>query len=222
LFYLVALPVLIGVIAVTVRSRWEVDATLSVLTLAVTGWLLLRPRSAAIEPGEFRITLIVAIGAMLLWWAGMEPLAGRQRGWMLPLLLSAAVASGAVALVAAHTQALGQILGAVAIALVLVAIMGFWYREMAMARGGILAIALTFLGLLLCGHLYADMTPRDALVLAAAPLTLWIGEIAGLCRRPWLKFAVCALVVLGVLSIVMVPALKELKATMDEQHMYER
>jgi hypothetical protein len=221
LFYLVALPVVIGVIAMTVRSRWWVDAALSVILLAATGWLLTRPRVAALEPSEFRATLAVAVGVMIAWWAGMEPLARRQQGWMLPLLLSAAVGCGAVALVAAHTQALGQILGGVAIALVLTAVTGLWFREMSVARGGILAVTLTYLGLLLCGHLYADMTPRDALILAAAPLTLWVGEIPGLRRRTWAKFIVCAIVLLGVLSIAMLPALKELKATMDEQKSYE-
>jgi hypothetical protein len=189
--------------------------------LALAGWLLTRPRAAALEAGEFRTTVAVAIGGLIGWWAGLVCLARRRRGGALPLLLSAAVGSGAIALVAAHTQALGQILGGVAIALVIVAILGFWYREMTLARGGMLAIALTFLGLLLCGHLYADMTPRDALILAAAPLTLWIGEIPGLRRRPGVKFLVCAVALFGVLSIAVVPALRELKATNDEQKAYE-
>jgi hypothetical protein len=184
-------------------------------------WLLTRPRAAALEPGELRTTLAVAIGGFIAWWGAMESLAARERGGAFPLLLSAAIGSAAIALVAAHTQALGQILAGVAVVMLVIGVLGFWYRELSLARGGVLAIALTFLGLLLCGHLYADLTPRDALIIAAAPVTLWLGQIPALHRRPVAKFVVCATALLAVLSIAIVPAVKELKATMDEQKSYE-
>jgi hypothetical protein len=194
---------------------------MSVIALAAAAWLLTRPRAAALEPAEFRATLAVAIGGMILWWGGVELLASRERGGTFPFLLCAVIGSGATALVAAHTQALGQILCGVAIAVLVVGVLGFWYRQLSLARGGVLAIALTFPGLLLCGYLYADMAPRNALVLAAAPLSLWLGQLPPLRRRPVVKFVVCAVALLGVLSIAMVPALRELKATMDEQKSYE-
>jgi hypothetical protein len=73
------------------------------------------------------------------------------------------------------------------------------------------------LGLVLCGYFFADLTPTELLILAAAPLTLWAGEIPPLRRRPWARFIVSAVLMLAVLSVAVISAAKGVKRTMDEQ-----
>ena len=120
-------------------------------------------------------------------------------------------------LVDSGTQSFGQLAGAIAIALGFIGLSGLWFRRLTLSRGGILALTMTLMGLILCGHLVADVKCRDLIVLALAPLSLWAGQIPVINRRPWRRFVVAGLAMLLVLSIAVVPAIKGLATTMKEQ-----
>src|SRR5205823_12755451 len=122
----------------------------------------------------------VASGA---WWATMEALASGVRGFSFPLLLVLVCGTAALVLVNAHSQRLGQYAGAISLALFVAAGVALWGREASISRGAILVIMIILLGLFVSGRFYADLTMRDMLFLAAAPLAAWAGELPGLGKQ---------------------------------------
>jgi len=217
LVYLGAPVVLISVVATVwpARARWVViGASLVLVALAV--WLLARPLMRRVEPAEYWKWFGLFAGAVLLWWVLTEGLATRVRGAALPLLLTICASVAALVLVNAHSLLLGQLAGAVAATLGAMTALGFYFRNLSLARGGVLALAVVFVGVVLCGHLFADLTMTDLTLLLAAPLTAWAGELRFL-KRGGVRLAVRLVAVLIVLAIPLVPALKGLRETMQEQ-----
>ncbi|MEO6437010.1 MAG: hypothetical protein ABIP55_14805 [Tepidisphaeraceae bacterium] len=217
LVYLGVPVVLIAIIATVSprRARWIVFA-LSVTLIVLSVWLFSRPLARSLEPREFWTrTAFFAAGAVA-WLGLMEALASRVKGATLPLLLWICAVGAALAVINAHSLLLGQLVGTVAAALGAIALLGLWFRNLTLARGGVLALAVVLLGLILCGHLYADLSQRDLILLAAAPLMAWAGELPFL-KRGGVRFAVRLIAVLLVLAIPLVPALKGLQQTMQEQ-----
>jgi len=226
LVYAGAAAVLVAVIATMLPPRGRlIDTVLSAALLVVTAWLLSRPRAEAIDPVTMekidpRVFWAWTIGsavAMVAWYFAMEWLARRRPGGGLPLLLSAAAGSAALVLVDSGSMSLGQITGGIALPLLVLAAAGWWFRDLSLARGGALAVAVTLLGMLLAGYYYAELTPRNLAILAGAPLAAWLAEIPPLRRRPRAGFAVAAVVTLAVLTIAVAPAIKGLHKTMKEQ-----
>lgn len=217
-----AVPVaILGVIATVAAGRRgrAGAAAASVILLLLTAFLLGGPKRQSAEPREAWTLIAIAAATMLAWWAAMEPLARRLRGPTLPLLLSATAGVTALVLVDTGTQTLGQIAGAVSVALGTIALLALVrLRNLTLARGGVLAVAVLVLGLILVGetHFYGYMEPSHAFLLAAAPLAAWLGQLVP-ARKRKLRFAVAALAVLGVLSIPLVPAVRGLHKTMTEQ-----
>jgi hypothetical protein len=71
------------------------------------------------------------------------------------------------------------------------------------------------LGVVLAGHYFADLSMLDLILLAAAPLGAWVGEIPVFkSKRP--RFAARIVAVLIILASPLVPALKGLRETMQE------
>src|SRR5439155_9043417 len=139
LFYLAGAVVVIAAVAAMLRSRGWIDAMLSVMVLALAAWLLSRPQAQTLSPPAFWATVVMAAVGIVGWWMAMESLARRRPGGTLPLLLAGATGAAAIVLVNAHTQSLGQIAGGVAVVLTILALLGFWFRNFSLARGGMLA-----------------------------------------------------------------------------------
>jgi hypothetical protein len=194
-----------------------IDTIVSAAVLAAAAWLVVRPRAEVLDPKMFWARAAGAAVASVAWWAAMEWLARRRPGPGLPLLLSAAAGSAALVLVDSGSQAFGQITGGVALALLVLAAAGLWFGNLSLARGGVLAVAIALLGMLLAGYCYADLTPQNFVLLAAAPLAAWIAELPPLRRRPRVGFAVAAVVTFSVLLVAVVPAIKGLHKTMQDQ-----
>ena len=213
LMYLAMTAAAVSLIATAVRARAVVIWPLSIMLLFATARLL--PKAESLE-SAFWPTVAIAAGAMLVWWITMERLASRTLGATLPFLLSGVAGVLALVLVDAGTQLVGQICGAVAVMLLAIAAVALWYRNLTLAHGGILITAVLLLGLLLCGHLYADVTMRDVILLAVAPLAAWGGEFLP-ARRPWLRFIVRFVLVFAIVALPLVTAAKGLKATLQEQ-----
>jgi hypothetical protein len=204
-------PLLIAVLATIVPrriGRW-VAAALSGLLIALTAYLLLR-RNA--------ITVIVPVAILMAgWWIAMESLASRVRGATLPLLLSITSMSAAAVLMDAGVQPFAQYAAAIGFSLGAITLVNLLLRGATLSDGGMLALAVLLLGLLICGYFFSDVSRRDAILLALAPSAAWAGELPQLSRRPLLRFAVRSLVVLIVLSIPLVPAIRGLERTLREQ-----
>jgi hypothetical protein len=161
--------------------------------------------------------MMAATAGMVVWWIAMELLASRLRGATMPLLLTITSMVAATVITNAHSQAYGQLAAGLGAALAAVTVLAFWLRGLTLARGGVLAVAAILLGLLLCGHHYADLGQRDLILLAAAPLTAWIAEIPPLARKPKSRWIIRFAVVVIVLAIPFIPAAKGLRQTMQEQ-----
>ena len=190
---------------------------LSIGLLLATAWFSAAPRKRSLEPREFWTMLSIVGAGLLVWWAALEPLALRWRGAALPTLLSAVAGSAALVLVNGGTMRLGKIAGGIALALLAIAAIALWLRNLSLARGGILALTISVLGLLACGYLYADVKPRDAALVAVAGLAAWIGRFPLLPNRSRMRFVITAIAVIGVASLAVVPAVKGLLETMREQ-----
>ena len=213
--------VVVSIIAsVGERTRWTVVG-LSIALLVATVALIAWRRKASLQPAQFWTSVAVTTGGLVVWWASMEPLAALRRGATIPLFLSAAAGASALVLTDGGTARFGKIAGGAAVALLVVALMAMWLRDLSLARGGVLATAIAVLGLLVCGYYYADVARIDVAIIAAAPLMAWFGELPLIrSRKPWLRFIITAVLVLGVLAVAVVPAAQGLRKTMQEQSEY--
>lgn len=211
------LALVIPIAAMMSRKRLP-PALLTIAFIIATTWMVTMRRQHALTSGEFYKLLATAIVAAVGWWALMEPLASRRRGPTIPILLSGVFGSAALVLINAGTQRMGQIEGAVAVVLLVIALLGFWLTDLTLSRGALAILTIVGLGTLYCGYLYADVKPIDIAILSVAALSAWIGEAPIIrTRRPPVRFAITAILVLGLTAIAVVPALSGLRKTMQEQ-----
>ena len=217
LVYLGAAAALVGVIAAITskRGRWLVPLA-SVLLIAATVWLLSRSQIPLIGWRQFVLRIAVIFAGFVAWWLLMDRLAARVKGSTVPLVLMLTAAVGALVLVNAHSTFLGQLAGSVASALGALKLVGLWFRNLSIARGGVLAVTVLMLGVILAGHHFADLSMTDLILLAAAPLAAWLGELPFM-KHPRPRLALRLVAVLLVLLIPLVPALQGLRETMQEQ-----
>src|SRR5688572_26257053 len=207
----------IAVVQPFVKSR-AMAVTASVIVLGITPWLLLR-KVTFLEPRILWTWTAASTLAMTAWWLAMESLARRGRGASLPLLLGMVVGVSGLAIINAHSATMGQAAGSVAIPLLVVSLAALWSRGASLARGGMLAVTVQLLGLLLFAHLFLDMPARDAVLLAVAPLAAWAGELPRLGKPDsWKRLALRTVAVLAVLALPAISAVRGLQSTLNEQY----
>lgn len=217
LVYLGGASVLLAVAATVVnRKRWRALIFIGAVALiAAAVWFLGRPKVPIIGWRDFLVRMAVIAACMVAWWVLMDLLAARAKGAAVPLVLMISAAVAALALVNAHVLFFGQLAGAVAAALGAMVVAGLYFRKLSLARGGVLTLTVVLLGIMLAGHFYADLRLLDLMLLSAAPLAAWLGELPFKSRRA--RFASRILIVLLILLVPLVPALKGLRETMQEQ-----
>jgi hypothetical protein len=79
----------------------------------------------------------------------------------------------------------------------------------------LLTLSVVLFGVILAGHFFADLSRLDLILLGAAPLAAWAGEMPIKSKRT--RFVTRIVAVLIVLLIPLVPALRGLRATLQEQ-----
>ena len=218
LVYLGGTAVLIAVAAtVTAKSRWRWGVVaVSVVLIAATVWLLGRSQIPILGWRHFLVRMAVIATCMVAWWLLMDRLAARAKGVAVPLVLMITASVAALALVNAHSVFLGQLAGASAAALGAIMVAGLWFKNLSIARGGVLTLAVVLLGVILAGHFYADLSELDLILLPLAPLAAWAGEVK-LVKNKRARIVARVIAVLLILTIPLVPALKGLRETMQEQ-----
>jgi hypothetical protein len=219
LTYLGAIAVFVAIaatVAGTKRWRWPIVGA-SVVLIVATVWLLARSQIPIFGWQRFLIRAAVIAAFMIAWWILIERLAMRMKGAAatLPLILMITASVAALALVNAHSMFLGQLAGAVASALGAIMVSALWFKKLSITRGGVLALTVLLLGVIVAGHLFADLSQLELILLPAAPLATWLGELPMKSRRA--RFAVRITAVGLILLIPLVPALKGLRETMKEQ-----
>ena len=206
---------IIGIIATAMRRDWIVHSVLSLALILITSWLLIKTSST--PPAERWAWTAALAAGLTIWWVAMELLARRNPGPGLPILLAFFAAGSALVLADSGTISFAQLAGAVALAVGLIGLTALWFKNLSLSRGAMLALAVLLMGLIFCGHVVADVSRRDLIILGAAPLVLWLGQLPVVNRRPWRRFAVGGVVMFIVLSIAVVPAIKGLAKMMKEQ-----
>jgi hypothetical protein len=215
--WLVYLGIVVVLIAIaSTWLRWPV-AVASIVIVAVMAWLIARPTARSLEPSVFWTGVAATAAVTIVWWALMERLASRRPGGGLPLLMMMWAGAAALTVINAHSASLGLVAGTIAVVLGVIGVIGLWLRKVSLSRGGMLALAVLVLGIMLAGHFFADLTRFELILLAVAPLAMWIAEIPPLRRYAGVRFCVSLIALLAVLSIPLVPALKGLRETMKEQ-----
>ena len=210
---------LVGAATALVKSKWF-GIVGPIVVLGFVPWLMLRKFN--FESPQLRWTWIGGGAvAIIAWWTGMELLARRARGGSLPLLLAIVIGVTGLAIIDGGIRTLGEATGSIAFPLLVIAAAATWSRGASLARGGTLAFAGLFGGLLICGHLlgYPGVPLLHVALLALAPLAAWAGELPGLGKPDsWKRFAVRTIAVLAVLALPAITAITGLKGTLDEQY----
>jgi hypothetical protein len=164
-------------------ARWENRLLLT----AVAVWVLLGPLVGGMWADWGQATpWLAGIGlGIVILWAVVESHAARLgRSLILPLIVLAGGTSAAMLL--GHSLKLAELSAVLAASLGACWIVAFGWPALTLARGGVPVFVAVLAGLLLCGHFYSELPAAPAVLLAAAPLTLWIDRIGPLRRlRPW-------------------------------------
>jgi hypothetical protein len=215
LVYLAGVAIVVAILQALIRWR-PFDLVASSLILLMTPWLLLH--KLPLEPRDMWTWSIGAGVAMLAWWLAMETLARRSRAGWLPAIFAMVIGISGLAIINAHSRQLGMLTGALAFPLLVVALAAAWSGGASLARGGMLAVGVLLLGLLLGGRFLADLSTRDMTLLAVAPLAAWAGEIPGLGKaNSWKRTVVRIVAVLAILALPAFDAAKGLQETLREQ-----
>jgi hypothetical protein len=204
--WLAALAGLAGLAALLPLKRdWLRRGITALAVLPVAGaaaWLLVPDFETlrAVRP------YYVGGGAAAVWllWAALDPLAGRQPGGRLPLLLACVAVAAAVVILLAASLKLATLAGPLAGALAGCTVVGWRYPNREYLRGMLPGFAVLLVGLLLQGHLTggAEVPLVCFLLVLVAPLLLWAGG-----RGRWGGWLQAAAVLLPLAAAVALAAL---------------
>jgi hypothetical protein len=182
-------------------ARWENRILFSVATLGV----MLGPAAAITETLGTRETNLWLLGlgaGILISWVSLDAIAARITGVALAVPLLVATGGASAVLVLAHSIVLGQLGGGLAAVLGAAWLVSWWGSPLNLARGGVTVLVLVVAALVLEGHIYANLPASGAVLIAAAPLTLWVTRIGFIRRRaPWVVALVGAIAVLIPLGV---------------------
>lgn len=156
--------------------QWPARAV-SMLTIAL---LVLRPLLVAGEwnLGEAIANVAAAAATGLVFWSGLA-VVGRRASSVGAALVMLVVSSGAAVLLALSGSAsLGQIAGAVAAALGVIGVVGWWRPKLAIAAGAAPVTAIAIWTLLVGGHYYADLGWTPMVLVALSPLATLASGLA--------------------------------------------
>ncbi len=184
---LLAAAVLLGLIDSLLELpawlRWWLKGTLSV---AVPLLLLMPLLQHTWSAGEAAAILgALTLGTFGLWWT-LDRLADRITGAGLPLALGVVTAGSAAVLAVSGSASLGQLGGALAVAVGVALLVGLLKPSFSLARGAVPPLTVGLTGLWLNGAFYADVPPASLVLLFAAPAFALIGQIKPIASlKPW-------------------------------------
>ena len=122
--------------------------------------------------------------AILVVWYLMDRLAGKAGNFAVSASLVIPFAIGSGILIFSGAASLGQLAGAAAAALSVPALFALWYRGRALAQGMVPVVVTLLVCLVLNGYFYNEMPWPAAILMFAAVLGAWIGELRFL-RNRW-------------------------------------
>jgi hypothetical protein len=220
---LAVLGTALGLLADFWRGGTWLRGVLWLLVAESVVWVFLRP---LLDPqNEVHVELPILLGVALgvaCFWRALEALVERTEGPSLTLALTVTLAAAAVVLLLAHDLIECRLAGALLAASMGCLLVGAFTRKARLSRGGATVCALLLAGLGLDGHFYAGLPTASAILVAIAPLGLWLGQL-GLVKRlgRWprlLALGAAVMLPLGAgVGIALVPWLHDdSKANMEE------
>ncbi len=156
-------------------SGWRAASSLDLLAAQLLAWGALRPLIQNRWSGGRTALWVVGVSCLVLVSSGALRAAVVRRGegpQLAGLLLAALVGT---ALVLAQSSGTSAILtGALCTAVGGLWVLGLWRRTSTPLAGAEAPLALTLVGLLLCGHIFASTPAASALLLLLVPHLIWI------------------------------------------------
>jgi hypothetical protein len=154
---------------------------IALAVVAVSLWLIARPLLEGDALGE-RPLEELALAAVLITaaTASLEAISARGTAGAFTAILLAAIGGAALTLAMSGSQRLGQMAAALAAALGGGLVAGVVLGRGPAPRGLALVVGLTYLELLICGYLYAELTAGNFVLLAIAPQAAWLAH-------PWVR-----------------------------------
>lgn len=184
---LLAAAVLLGLVdalfALPGWLRWWLKGTLSAALPLLLLMPLLRHTWSAGEAAA--ILGALSLGTLGLWRT-LDRLSERVRGAGLPLALGVVTSGSAAVLAVSGSASLGQLGGALAVAVGVALIVGLLKPSFSLARGAVPPLTVGLTGLWLNGTFYADVPPASLILLFAAPAFALIGQLKPIASlKPW-------------------------------------
>ena len=157
------------------------------LPIVIAGvWVLTStPRGTWKGTDYFLWSGFILAGTWLL--LALEPIAERRPGASIPLALWLWCAGIAGSLAMTGSILYGHLAGILAAAMGAGLVAAWIKPSISFARGSVATLTTLALAFLICGYFYSDLPTSSALILAAAPLMLWLGELSIVtARKPWM------------------------------------
>lgn len=188
--YLAACAAAVGFLA-TLRlvPGWAHVVTMGLLGAAGAG-VIIGALAEASRPGMGQIGLIVAATGVFVAagvWS-FDQLAERVRGAAPPATLWVTLAGASYLLVAYKAAFAMHLAGVLAAGCAVAAILALWRPTIAIARGGVHVVLVTFAGVLLIASLFSEMPLWVASLAFVTPHAAWAGDLPWIrSRRPWVR-----------------------------------
>lgn len=192
--YVGAVAMLYGLLEAFTKIPLAFLYLLRAVIITTTLWFLLNPLMQGAWSLREGIQWIIGLGlGWLLFWSVMEPLAGRAKGMAFPIVFWALASGSAFTLLFSDSALLGKLSGVVAGLLGAVIVITLMHRSVSLARGGFAVLTCLLWTLWVDGFAYANLPIGRLVLLAFAPVLLWVGplkQVQGL--RPWQRFVIQA------------------------------
>lgn len=203
---------IVGVVAGAFRGRWWCTALTSIALAVPVAWML-KPLPDNEYPLLWRIGLGLSVAALFLSLHGQGQ--HRRGGWM-PLALMIVFAAGSIVMIESRFAKLGLITAAMSASCGGALVIGLFAQRMVFSPGPAAVLAATLPTLATLGWFYNEGNVAFAafLLLAVAPLALWLAELPTINRR---SFYLRVLVWLGLVVILAACAVVLSMRTSQEQ-----
>lgn len=160
---------LLGLLAAPKKAPWWLTALLRLAASVALPLLLLQPTIKYTWHGSGWIWITAIALALFVLWTITDAAAQRLQGTPMPLALGAAAGLLGLCLLLSHSGMLTQTAGMLAAAVGAAFIVALWKPHLSLAFGAIPAYILVYAGLILCGHFFAYLPAKHAVLLALAP-----------------------------------------------------
>ncbi len=198
-----------------VRVPLKIRAAIVEILAATVALLLLVPLS---NPSVAASRSAVAVVSLIIWvtWISLERLSLRRGPREMSVVLLLIAVANAVVIGTSGSVIYGLQAGTLVAVTVALLVACLVFRNQTIHRGVIFLFVFIWLGLLINGHFWSNVTMRDAAVLLVAPLLGWLGEIPVLRGDRWWNVMVRVGLVAAPLAILIVVVGIQFRKEMEE------